>query len=349
MVEHAALTVDNGSNVQARLRQAAEVLRRADALLITTGAGMGADSGLGTFRGRGAGVWPPLRALGIDYSTICRPSWFTKDPRLAWAYWQFCHELYSKTEPHTGYELLAKWGHRCEMGFFSVTSNIDGHWRRTSGVGADRIYEIHGSVMHMQCVEFDGRTWLVDRAQIQSLVVPAWDLEAGDSIEMLDHRSEWVPAVVGQDGVTICSLDGTAIRARGVRCPGGLDLLRVSDESSLPSCPHTGKPARPNVVMFEDHSVCMRRIDDQSLAFDAWERNLSRDAHLVIVEVGAGKAIPTIRGISEKFVDRFPNSTLVRLNLDDSDVPQHLVDRSVSVGGLGALEACLAIDGMLND
>ena len=36
------------------------------------------------------------------------------------------------------------------------------------------------------------------------------------------------------------------------------------------------------------------------------------------------------------------------LNMDDSDVSQHLVERSISVSGLGALEACLAIDEMLD-
>lgn len=43
--------------------RAAEAVASADALLITTGAGMGVDSGLGTFRGRNAGVWRAAASL----------------------------------------------------------------------------------------------------------------------------------------------------------------------------------------------------------------------------------------------------------------------------------------------
>merc|ERR1719310_2375533 len=71
-------------DVLASLQCAAQALRKADALLICTGAGMGVDSGLGTFRGRNAGVWAPLRALQMDFSEMSCPSWFEEDPRLAW-------------------------------------------------------------------------------------------------------------------------------------------------------------------------------------------------------------------------------------------------------------------------
>ena len=43
-------------NLSLKIRRAAELIFRADALLITTGAGMGVDSGLATYRGRNAGV-----------------------------------------------------------------------------------------------------------------------------------------------------------------------------------------------------------------------------------------------------------------------------------------------------
>ena len=43
-----------------------------------TGAGMGVDSGLGTFRGRNAGVWPPLKDLGMDFTEMSTPSHFEK-------------------------------------------------------------------------------------------------------------------------------------------------------------------------------------------------------------------------------------------------------------------------------
>ena len=40
-------------------------------------------AGLGTFRGRNAGVWPPLKAMQMDFSAMSSPDWFDSDPRLA--------------------------------------------------------------------------------------------------------------------------------------------------------------------------------------------------------------------------------------------------------------------------
>ena len=92
------------------LARAAAAIRDCDALLICTGAGMGVDSGLGTFRGRNAGVWAPLKAMQMDFSEMSCPDWFESDARLAWAFWHFRHQAYTKGKPHAGYDLLAKWG-----------------------------------------------------------------------------------------------------------------------------------------------------------------------------------------------------------------------------------------------
>jgi NAD-dependent SIR2 family protein deacetylase len=78
---------DSGLNAQ--LLQAAKIIKAADALLINTGAGMGVSSGLGTFRGKAAGVWPPLAKLGIDFSDMSCPDRFQEDPTFAWSFWNF--------------------------------------------------------------------------------------------------------------------------------------------------------------------------------------------------------------------------------------------------------------------
>ncbi|CAE8581778.1 unnamed protein product, partial [Polarella glacialis] len=71
------------------LAQASEWITSADALLIGSGAGMGVDSGLGTFRGGHKGVWDGLEAVGLAYEDICQPKWFQEEagePRLAWGF-----------------------------------------------------------------------------------------------------------------------------------------------------------------------------------------------------------------------------------------------------------------------
>ena len=49
----------------AAISAAAAVIRNADAIIVTTGAGMGVDSGLGTFRGRNAGAWLDSGCSGV--------------------------------------------------------------------------------------------------------------------------------------------------------------------------------------------------------------------------------------------------------------------------------------------
>ncbi|CAE7717629.1 cobB [Symbiodinium sp. CCMP2456] len=312
---------------------------------------MGVDSGLGTFRGRNAGVWPPLKAMQMDFSEMSSPGFFNHDPRLAWAFWKFRHQAYVLGAPHDGYRILAKWGQKMRHGCFSVTSNIDGHWERTEGIGEGRIYECHGALTRMQCVEDRcreaGSIWRTDPEEIARIAVPEWDLVPGESV--LVRRSsgstEEVEAVVQDDGCSL-AVDGRPIAARAVRRRDGPDLLRALPTSPLPVSSDK-QPARPNVLMFGDWGVNDDIISAQNQAFRAWMGEMPTDAKLVVVEVGAGKAVPTIRMHSERVLSQCENATLIRINWDDSDVPAALKARSVSIGGVGALDALSQLDKML--
>lgn len=132
------------------LSQAADWIADADAILIGSGAGMGVESGLGTFRGATKGVWPGLDAVGLAYEDICHPKWFREEPHLAWGFWNFCHETYQATAPHAGYTRVHEWAKKCPLGSFSFTSNIDSHWSM-SGFDNERILEVHGAVRWLQC------------------------------------------------------------------------------------------------------------------------------------------------------------------------------------------------------
>jgi NAD-dependent SIR2 family protein deacetylase len=135
------------------LDRAAEVIRRADALVIAAGAGMGVDSGLPDFRGR-EGFWrayPPLAKLGLDFASIANPRWFRDDPELAWGFYGHRLNLYRSTKPHEGYEILKAWAGSMPRGYFVFTSNVDGQFAR-AGFHEGRIEEVHGSIHALQCL-----------------------------------------------------------------------------------------------------------------------------------------------------------------------------------------------------
>jgi len=141
-------------NLEENLVKASKVIKDADALLITAGAGMGVDSGLPDFRGN-EGFWkayPPIAKLGISFVEMANPSWFDTNPRLAWAFYGHRLNLYRRTIPHEGFSELLTLAISKPEGYFIFTSNVDGHFQK-AGFDDNRIEECHGSIHHFQCKE----------------------------------------------------------------------------------------------------------------------------------------------------------------------------------------------------
>ncbi|KAJ3095373.1 hypothetical protein HDU96_001196 [Phlyctochytrium bullatum] len=127
-------------------------LRNANALLITTGAGMGVDSGLPDFRGRTGfyNAYPVLKSLGLEFPEVSNPNMLQQDPHLFWGFYAHRYDLYTNHVPHEGFSLLHQHGSTLKHGAFSFTSNIDGSFLK-AGFPDDRIIECHGSIHHVQC------------------------------------------------------------------------------------------------------------------------------------------------------------------------------------------------------
>lgn len=143
------------------IRQAAEIIAGAGALLVAAGAGMGVDSGLPDFRGS-EGFWnayPPYKKLGLDFYDLANPEWFERDPELAWGFYGHRLELYRRTAPHPGFALLREWAAAKPGGCFVFTSNVDGHFQK-AGFAEERVHECHGSIHYLQCAHgCPGAVW----------------------------------------------------------------------------------------------------------------------------------------------------------------------------------------------
>ena len=135
------------------LRQAADAIRTAEALVVTAGAGMGVDSGLPDFRGD-HGFWkayPMYERLGINFVGAANPIHFERDPAFGWGFYGHRTNLYRDTLPHRGFHILQDWIERFELSSFVVTSNVDGQFQK-AGFAEDNILEVHGSIHHLQCL-----------------------------------------------------------------------------------------------------------------------------------------------------------------------------------------------------
>ncbi len=271
-----------------RLRQAAEAIATADALLIGAGAGMGVDSGLPDFRGD-HGFWrayPPYQQLGLSFSSLANPRWFRDDPTLAWGFYGHRLELYRRTQPHDGFRILRDWAGRMKHGAFVYTSNVDGHFQK-AGFAAERIFEVHGSIDWMQCIRRCG-----------AILFPAEDVEI--------------------------EIDEATMRA----------------VEPLPRCPVCASLARPNILMFNDWEWDDTRSAEQEEHLRDWLGTVNPE-RLVIVECGAGTAVPTVRHFCERLAAS-AGARLIRINQRESAVP----DGQLGLD-LGALAALQAIDAAL--
>ena len=267
------------------LRRIAERIARADALLITAGAGMSVDSGLPDFRSP-KGLWrayPPLAKLGLSFEEMAQPHWFAVNPEMAWAWYGHRQQLYREARPHRGYGILRGWAQAMPSGSFVVTSNVDGQFL-TAGFPERSLLEVHGSVHRHQCTTPCSNG--------------VWDA-----------------------GPLAFEIDLTSLRATG----------------SLPRCPQCGGLARPNVLMFNDWNWVDAVTRAQERRFDDWLRAV-QGRSVVVIECGAGTAIPTVRRIGE-WVARRTSATLVRIN-PSSESP----DESVVALEMPALQALTRIE-----
>ena len=108
--------------------------------------------------------------------------------------------------------------------------------------------------------------------------------------------------------------------------------------SELPPCPACGGLARPNILMFGDGNWQEARAGAQEARLASW---LARVKRLVIIEIGAGKAIPTVRHFGE-----FQDGFFIRINLRDPNLPKGRRGVSLPMAGLEALSGIAAALGM---
>ncbi len=109
----------------------------------------------------------------------------------------------------------------------------------------------------------------------------------------------------------------------------------------IPRCPGCGRVSRPNILMFGDWSWLPQRTNQQEKRYNQFMDKHSGNKILVI-EMGAGTAIPTIRATSERIGYNCPDAKVIRLNLRESEI------RSPHIGiPCGALEGLKEIDALL--
>jgi len=193
--------------------------------------------------------------------------------------------------------------------FYVFSSNVDAHFH-TAGFAADEIFEIHGNIENWQCGEQCEKVTHKAPKDFQ-FVVDQTTMIAKDDAKIVEEEPK--------SGILWCN---------------------------HPRCMKCKRYARPHVLMFGDYAC----LQIKSNAYDTWRRAVSNLANsknaynIVILEIGAGDRVPTVRHNSKAFTEAFDNPekvTLIRINLDLPKVVQSLsqfcVPISIKSTGLTAL------------
>jgi NAD-dependent deacetylase len=123
-------------------------------VLVLTGAGVSAESGIRTFRDAG-GLWE-------DYPVeqVATPQGFAADPGLVWRFYSARRAKARTCAPNPGHRALAALEDRLGDRFLLVTQNVDGLHGRA---GSRRVVEIHGSLFLTRCSSCSRRPFSDDR------------------------------------------------------------------------------------------------------------------------------------------------------------------------------------------
>lgn len=117
-------------------------------IVILTGAGVSAESGLRTFRAAD-GLWEDHRV-----EDVATPQAFRRDPELVQRFYDLRRENVLATEPNAAHEALARLDREWSGELLIVTQNIDDLHERA---GAARVLHMHGEALSAWCLACDAR------------------------------------------------------------------------------------------------------------------------------------------------------------------------------------------------
>lgn len=128
-------------STEEKIRVVKSRLAECERVVVLTGAGVSAESGVPTFRGKG-GLWRQYRA-----TDLATPQAFMRDPQLVWEFYNWRRRLLAPLQPNAAHLALADLEKRKPV-LLLVTQNIDGLHQEA---GSRNVLELHGNIWRVRC------------------------------------------------------------------------------------------------------------------------------------------------------------------------------------------------------
>ncbi|BBP59806.1 NAD-dependent deacylase [Pseudomonas sp. St316] len=131
-------------NSEALFAQTVKRLRTARHLVVFTGAGISAQSGISTFRDPSTGLW-----ARYDPKELATPAAFAKDPALVWAWYSWRRTLVNEAQPNAAHLAVARLA-QCLPLVTIITQNVDDLLERA---GSKEVIHLHGDLASARCFQ----------------------------------------------------------------------------------------------------------------------------------------------------------------------------------------------------
>jgi NAD-dependent deacetylase len=217
------------------IESVARILRMADSVVVLTGAGVSAESGIPTFREALTGLWAEFRPEDLATAEA-----FERNPRRVWEWYAARRASIGKVQPNPAHIAVAKLETIIPR-LTLVTQNVDGLHQRA---GSRRVLELHGNIARTRCSR-EGR------------IVDAWP-ETGH----VPPRCPFCDAPLRPDVVWFGELLPQTVLEEATNAAASCDLLLVVGTSGLvyPAA------AIPHAALAEGVPVCVIDPADVPLA-----------------------------------------------------------------------------------
>ena len=126
-------------------------------VLIITGAGVSAESGIPTFRGKD-GYW-----RNLDPTKLATPKAFARDPNLVWDWYCERRQRIRKAQPNPAHQAIANLALQADE-FLLVTQNVDDLHLR-AGLPPEKMVQIHGDIFMTRCSRCEFRRYEHEQEQ----------------------------------------------------------------------------------------------------------------------------------------------------------------------------------------
>ena len=144
------LAMSSPHQLPAQLAHRLEKLADAGSLVVLTGAGISAESGIPTFRGK-EGYWT-VGATEYHPQQMATHAMFSRQPEEVWAWYLYRRGVCRGAAPNPGHQAVVALEQRLGQRFLLITQNVDGLHLR-AGNSDQRTYEIHGNIDYARCDE----------------------------------------------------------------------------------------------------------------------------------------------------------------------------------------------------